>query len=216
MEFAFNGTVPPELAEFRVGLEAALLRRGYAMLGTPDDATLVCNFVDATDARPYRRTNKWTSSRPSGTRGGARRLRAHGLPGAAEGPVEPLGVCRPGCDGAVSDARAGQLRGPRRRRSRHLLRPRRRAPRAARGVEPGDREHLDARPRARAVGRRRDHGLADGGRRAAREAEPAPGAVADRRDPLGARPRAREAAVLDRRPVVRQPLGAQGSDTASG
>ena len=27
---------------------------------TPDDATLVCNFVDATDARPYRRTNKWT------------------------------------------------------------------------------------------------------------------------------------------------------------
>jgi ribulose-5-phosphate 4-epimerase/fuculose-1-phosphate aldolase len=30
------------------------------MLETPDDATLVCNFVDATDARPYRRTNKWT------------------------------------------------------------------------------------------------------------------------------------------------------------
>ncbi|MDX6376896.1 MAG: hypothetical protein QOE98_1199 [Gaiellaceae bacterium] len=60
MEFAFHGTVPPELAEFRAGLEAALLRRSYAMLETPDDATLVCNFVDAADARPYRRTNKWT------------------------------------------------------------------------------------------------------------------------------------------------------------
>ena len=60
MEFAFHGTVPPELAAFRVGLEAALLRRGYEMLETPDDATLVCNFVDAADARPYRRTNKWT------------------------------------------------------------------------------------------------------------------------------------------------------------
>ena len=60
MEFAFHGTVPPELAEFRVGLQAALIRRGYAMLETPDGATLVCNFVDAADARPYRRTNKWT------------------------------------------------------------------------------------------------------------------------------------------------------------
>jgi len=60
MEFAFHGTVPPELEEFRAGLEAALIRRGYTMLSSPDDATLVCNFVDAADARPYRRTNKWT------------------------------------------------------------------------------------------------------------------------------------------------------------
>ena len=60
MEFAFHGTVPPELAEFRVGLEAALCAAATTMLETPDDATLVCNFVDATDARPYRRTNKWT------------------------------------------------------------------------------------------------------------------------------------------------------------
>jgi len=60
MEFAFHGTVPPELEEFRAGLEAALIRRGYTMLASPDDATLVCNFVDAADARPYRRTNKWT------------------------------------------------------------------------------------------------------------------------------------------------------------
>ena len=59
MEFAFHGTVPPELEEFRVGIEAALVRRGYTMLDTPDDATLVLNFIDA-DPRPFRRVAKST------------------------------------------------------------------------------------------------------------------------------------------------------------
>ncbi len=60
MEFAFHGAVPPALQAFREGLEAALVRRGYTYLAAPDDATLVCNFVDAARPRPYRRTNKWT------------------------------------------------------------------------------------------------------------------------------------------------------------
>jgi ribulose-5-phosphate 4-epimerase/fuculose-1-phosphate aldolase len=60
MEFAFHGTVPPELEGFRAGLEEALQSRGYAKLDSPDHATLVCNFVDADNPRPYRRVNKWT------------------------------------------------------------------------------------------------------------------------------------------------------------
>jgi hypothetical protein len=60
MEFAFNGTVPPALAEFRAGLETALVANGYTKLDSPDDARLVVNFVDADDPRPYRRHNKWT------------------------------------------------------------------------------------------------------------------------------------------------------------
>ena len=186
MEFAFHGTVPPELAEFRAGLEAALLRRGYDMLETPDDATLVCNFVDATDARPYRRTNKWTfvasfwyAAEPPDD------FVRTGYPVLLKA-LSNLSVC------VVPDVMARfltleqgnyEVRGG--RRARLVLRPRRRAPGAARGVEPRDREHLDARPGARAVGRRRDHRVADGRRRAAREAEPAARAVADRRDPVG-------------------------------
>ena len=184
-----HGTVPPELAAFRAGLEAALLRRGYDHARRRRTMrTLVCNFVDADRRRG--RTGARTSGR-SWPRSGTRPDRPDdfvrtGYPVLREGAVEPLGVRRARRDGALPDARAGQLRGARRpTATRRLLRPRRRAPRAARGVEPRDREHLDARPGARAVGRRRDHRVADRAGEQLEKLNLLPAAVADRRDPLG-------------------------------
>ena len=116
MDFAFHGTVPPELAAFRAGLEAALVRRGYAMLETPDDATLVCNFVDAADAAAVPADEQVDVRRLVLARDRRRPTTssAPGYPVLAEGALEPLRLRRAGRDGAVPDARAGQLRGARR------------------------------------------------------------------------------------------------------
>jgi ribulose-5-phosphate 4-epimerase/fuculose-1-phosphate aldolase len=60
MEFAFSGTVPPELESFAAGLDTALKRRGYLRLEDPGSARLVLNFVDPTAPRPFRRQRKST------------------------------------------------------------------------------------------------------------------------------------------------------------
>jgi ribulose-5-phosphate 4-epimerase/fuculose-1-phosphate aldolase len=60
MEFAFSGTIPPELEPFAAGLDAALARRGYERLDAPGDARLVLNFVDPVAPRPFRRQRKST------------------------------------------------------------------------------------------------------------------------------------------------------------
>src|SRR5262245_45477077 len=59
MDFAFWGTVPPELAEFKDGLERALEQR-YERAEDAGEARLIINFVDADDARPFRRQKKST------------------------------------------------------------------------------------------------------------------------------------------------------------
>ena len=68
-------------------------------------------------------------------------------------------------------------------RRRHLPARGRRAPRAARRVDARRRQRLHARPRARALGRRRADRRAAPRRRAPRRARPAAGAVPDREDP---------------------------------
>jgi ribulose-5-phosphate 4-epimerase/fuculose-1-phosphate aldolase len=60
MEFAFSGTVPPELDDFAAGLDAALVKRGYRRLESPGQARLVLNFVDPQAPRPFRRQRKST------------------------------------------------------------------------------------------------------------------------------------------------------------
>ena len=60
MEFAFSGTVPPELEPFASGLDAALEARGYRRSETPGEARLVLNFVDPDAPRPFRRQRKST------------------------------------------------------------------------------------------------------------------------------------------------------------
>ncbi len=60
MDFAFWGTVPPELAEFKDGLERALEQHGYDRAEDAGAARLVINFVDADDPRPFRRQKKST------------------------------------------------------------------------------------------------------------------------------------------------------------
>ena len=59
MDFAFHGTVPPQLEAFAVGLRDALVRHGYRE-SDPATAKLVCNFVDGADPKPYRRESKST------------------------------------------------------------------------------------------------------------------------------------------------------------
>ena len=88
-----------------------------------------------------------------------------------------------------------------------------RAARPAREVEARDRERVRPRPRARALGRRRDH-RATSSRQASgmRRARPAAGAVPGARVPARARPAPRDAPLPGRRPLLRQPLGAQGRD----
>ena len=112
----------------------------------------------------------------------------------------------PGQGRLVHDDGAGHV--PRRRRPGGDLR----APRAARDLAPRHRQRVDPRPRARALGRRRGH---RGHRRsgpAARRARPPALAVPGRGVPLGSRPPPRHAPVLGRRPLVREPLRAQGRD----
>ena len=58
MEFAFFGTIPPQLEEFAVGLGDALEAHGYTRLDDPAGARLVVNFVDPASARPFRRDSK--------------------------------------------------------------------------------------------------------------------------------------------------------------
>ena len=79
MDFAFWGTVPPELAEFKDGLERALEQHGYDRAEDAGAARLVINFVDADDPRPFRRQKKSTfvasfwyaAGRPGGLRASA-------------------------------------------------------------------------------------------------------------------------------------------------
>jgi ribulose-5-phosphate 4-epimerase/fuculose-1-phosphate aldolase len=60
MEFAFAGTVPPELEEFASRLGAALEEHGYERVANASEARLVLNFVDAASPRPFRRRRKST------------------------------------------------------------------------------------------------------------------------------------------------------------
>ncbi len=60
MDFAFWGNVPPELEQFKSGLERALVEHGYDQAADPGTARLVINFVDADDPRPFRRQKKST------------------------------------------------------------------------------------------------------------------------------------------------------------
>ena len=141
-----------------------------------------------------------------------RRLPLARLSGARARALESRRVRRPGPRGALPDARAGQLLGHARGRRRHLPARRGRAPGAARRVDARRRQRVHARPRARALGRRRADRRAAPRRRAPRRARPAARAVPDREDPAAARPAPRHAPLLAGRPLVRQPLGAQGRD----
>lgn len=60
MRFAFHGTISTGLENFAIQLGRALEARGYERTEDPATASLVCNFIDRDNVRPYRRENKTT------------------------------------------------------------------------------------------------------------------------------------------------------------
>ena len=224
MEYAFFGDAPnaESLDRFAELLGAELERRRLRTRGR---------------RRPRREPRAQPASTPttrsrSGARGTrhvrSRRLRARGAPRADRGvaprrlpdarcarsrtsssttcPARARGS-RPWSAATTASRRTNEQSWPRMVVER--LRP-------ARELAARDRQRVPHRPRAGALGRRRDHGVDPRGGRAARRARPAAEPVPDRGPADRARASPRQAPVRHRRAVVRQPLRAARTTTASG
>ena len=186
------GFDPPAQARRRSSSSTWSTRRSPARSGAARRGTFVAALHGSTRRRPTRCARATRCS-------------------SARSPTSSLAYV-PGAGRLVHDARARQLPRPRDGRRRPRWPTRSSAARAARALAARDRQRVPHRPRARALGRRRDHRVDRRGRPPPRRARPAAGAVPGRGPRRRARPPAHQAALRHRRPLVRQPLGAQGRD----
>ena len=175
MRYTFIGTASsPNHQAFADELSAALQRTGFER--APDgenDVDLVINVADYETARPFRRKSKGTYVAALHELDETPETLEDGLAASYPMLVRALAnivlALTPGPRRPLHHDGARQLRG-RGADERRAGRPRRRAPEAARALAPRDRQRVPARPRARAVGRRRAHRRARRGRRAPRHA----------------------------------------------
>ena len=215
MVYAFFGEAQSEsLDRFARLLGSELERAGFTFGdGDPRDANLVLSLVQPDEAKPFRRGARGhvraRGVRAAGASGADRGVAARGLPDAPARAREPRARLRAGRGRVVHDDGARPLRRLR-RLGRGARQARHRAARAARELAPDHRQRVQDRPRARALGGGRGHGVDPRRGRAARRAQPPAEPVPDRGPPHRAGAAPREAALRDRRAVVRQPLGAQG------
>ncbi len=170
-----------------------------------------CRRLRAAETVPAPLPRDVRRSDPRARRAAARPA-AGGLPDARPCARKPLPHLCPGARRLVHDDGARELPRAGRQRRRLACRSRHRAARAPRTLAACDRQRVPDRSRAGAVGRRRDHEFDRRSRPEARRARAAPGPVPHR----GARRRARsaphQAALRDRRTVLRELVGPQGRD----
>ena len=189
-------------------LRNALGRAGLSEIEDADTADLVINVVDADDAKPFRRRRAARSSSACTS------ATSHSLPEDYPMLVRALAniaLCYvPGKGAWFTTMERGHYgdiaeegRGGTRRRGRP-------AAAAARALTARDRQRVRHRPRAGSLGRRRGDGGDHAAGRAARRPRPAALAVPDRGPAQRARAAPRQAALRDRRPLLRQPLPAEG------
>ncbi len=202
----------PHLDAFRDALRREWEGRGYEFDPSENpDASIVFNFVDTTKPKPFRRRQRSTyvtivSSLPEAPDDVLR----------YEYPLMVRGLANLGMLIVPGDAchfvtpERGYYSVPDTGRPRDLGERHRRPHDAAGDVAAGDRQPLRARPGARAVGRRRADRRPARRRPPARRTGSAPGPV-PARGAGGREGAARDQADLrHRRPVLRQPVGAQG------
>ena len=221
MVYAFFGEAKSEsLDRFARLLGSELERAGFTFGdGDPRDANLVLSLVQPDEAKPFRRGARGTYvlavfERPEHPEPIEESLRAD-YPMLLRALANLVLDYVPGRGRVVHDDGARPLRRLR-RLGRGAREARHRAARAARELAPDHRQRVQDRPRARALGGGRGHGVDPRRGRAARRAQPPAEPVPDRGSPHRAGAAPREAALRDRRAVVRQPLGAQGRRRGSG
>ena len=214
MDYSLWGqATSPEFEQFAEELGGALERAGFVPAGDPQEAALVINLIDASDPKPFRRSaararssQRSTScprSRPTScqtnypllVRALANIVLCY-VPGRASGSRR------------WSAATTASSRGTARRRSRKGVVERLAPARDARGSSSTTSSGPTSSPSCGTATRSREE-ISEAGRRLG-DLDLLPAPVPDRGSPQRARPAPREAALRDRRAVVRQPLAAQG------
>ncbi len=215
MQYAFFGEAKTEsLDRFAKLLGKELEQAGFNFGdGDPREANLVLSLVEPDEAKPFRRGARGTYvlavfERPEHPEPIEESLRAD-YPMLLRALANLVLDYVPGEGAWFTTMERGHY-GVSRGLGGRACEERHRAARAARQLAPDHRQRVQDRPRARAVGGRRDHRVDPRRRRPARRPQPPAEPVPHRGSAHRARAAAREAALRHRRAVLRQPLGPQG------
>src|SRR6266508_2857852 len=197
MGFAVAGTVaPPPLEALVDALGEALERAGSEQSAADDSPDLVLNVIAAERPRPFRRRSRGTF--------------VAALHELDEPPPDPLREGYPLLVRALANVSLTYV--PHQgvwfttlERGSYLVAD----DDGIDALAERDRQRVPSRSRARAVARRRGHGVDRGGGTRARQARPPAFAVPRRGARRRARPPAHQTSLRPRRPLLREPLGAE-------